>query len=113
MRCGVVIMRGMVTTRTRSPRASHPVARIARWSFPERYPIVQFPNVPLVVAIVAGLLARPTHGTIHAGAEAVEYLGIAIWAYLELVDGVNAFRRVLGAVFVVVTVVQLTGALPH
>jgi hypothetical protein len=41
------------------------------------------------------------------------YTGLAAWAWLELSDGANAFRRLLGAgglVFVVVRVAQALGA---
>jgi hypothetical protein len=32
--------------------------RLAQLSFPRRFPMVQFPNVPLAVAIVAGAVAN-------------------------------------------------------
>jgi hypothetical protein len=40
-------------------------------------------------------------------AQAVSYLALGVWAYLELTSGVNWFRRVLGAYYTAVTVVHL------
>ena len=53
-------------------------------------------NDALIVAFVAGLLAAMLHGAGYADARAVSYLAMAIWAYAELVDGVNWFRHLLG-----------------
>ena len=53
--------------------------RLTQLSFPRSYPIVQFPNAPLIVAFVSGLLAQHSHGREHAYAQAISYLAIAIW----------------------------------
>ena len=87
--------------------------RLTQLSFPRSYPIVQFPNAPLSVAFASGLLAHHTHGREHAYAQAVSYLATAIWAYLELFHGVNAFRRLLGPAYTISTAVHLANALPH
>lgn len=69
--------------------------------WPERYPLVQFPNAPLIAYLVASLL----HAITGAGVFAViAFLGLVVWALLELVAGDNAFRRGLGAVVLVITV---------
>jgi hypothetical protein len=51
------------------------------------------------------LLASVVHGATSGGtadwAWAVSRVALAIWAYEELAHGVNAFRRVLGAVMLV------------
>lgn len=63
------------------------------------YVVAQFPNPPLILALF-GLVASWLLGdgsTAHAVARAIFYVGLTIWAYLELAEGVNAFRRVLGA----------------
>jgi hypothetical protein len=36
--------------------------RLTRFGFPKRFPIIQFPNAPLVVAFIAGMIAGETHG---------------------------------------------------
>jgi hypothetical protein len=43
----------------------------------------------------------------------VSYLSIAIWANLELFQGVNALRRVLGLAYTISTIVHLASALNH
>jgi hypothetical protein len=87
--------------------------RLTQLSFPRSYPIVQFPNAPLILAFASGLLAHQSHGREHAYAQAVSYLAMGIWAYLELFHGVNAFRRLLGLAYTISTAVHLANALHH
>jgi hypothetical protein len=87
--------------------------RLTQLSFPRSYPIVQFPNAPLILAFASGLLAHHSHGLEHSYAQAVSYLSMAIWAYLELFHGVNAFRRLLGLTYTISTAVHLANALHH
>ncbi len=82
-------------------------------SFPRRFPIVQFPNNPLIVAFVAGTLAAMLHGGGRDDARAVSYLAMVVWAYLELTHGVNWFRHLLGLAYVISTGVHLSRALGH
>jgi hypothetical protein len=91
----------------------HAFKRLTQLSFPRSYPIAQFPNAPLIIAFASGLLAHHTHGREHAYAQAVSYLALAIWAYLELFDGVNTFRRLLGLTYTISTAVHLANALHH
>ncbi|HEY1834281.1 MAG TPA: hypothetical protein VGG08_07585 [Solirubrobacteraceae bacterium] len=85
--------------------------RLTQFGFPRRFPIVQFPNAPLIVAFVAGEVAKHTHGSGHAYAMSISFLALVIWAYLELTDGVNWFRRLLGIGYSISTVVHLAMAL--
>jgi hypothetical protein len=101
-----------------SPRSSlSPVVlwrgfkRLTGLGWPRRFAIVQFPNAPLIIAFVAGEVAKHTRGTGHSYSSAASYLALAVWAYLELVDGSNWFRRVLGLVYVTLTTVHLAHAL--
>jgi hypothetical protein len=87
--------------------------RLTQISFPRSYPIVQFPNAPLILAFASGLVAQHSHGHEHAYAQAVSYLALAIWAYLELFHGVNAFRRLLGLAYTISTAVHLANTLYH
>jgi hypothetical protein len=48
---------------------------------------------PLIAAFIAGQAAGQAHGAAHAYASAISYLALAIWAYEELVHGVNWFRH--------------------
>ncbi len=65
------------------------------------------------MAFVAGSAASMLHGAGHRDALAVSYLAMAIWAYEELVEGVNWFRHLLGLVYVVSTVTHLAMAIRH
>jgi hypothetical protein len=87
--------------------------RLTELSFPRSYPIVQFPNAPLILAFASGLVAQNSHGLERSYAQAISYLAMAIWAYLELFHGVNAFRRLLGLAYTISTAVHLANALHH
>jgi hypothetical protein len=81
--------------------------RVAQWGFPKRYPLVQFPNAPLLVALAASVVGWFVTGTVQSYVTAVGTVGIAVWAWGELVDGVNLFRHTLGLVVLVSTVINL------
>lgn len=84
--------------------------RLTTLSFPQRFPIVQFPNAPLILGLLAGVAATFLSGVAHSYAVSVSYLGIAIWAYEEVVGGANWFRRLLGATFMLITIVRVAHA---
>jgi hypothetical protein len=84
--------------------------RLTELGFPRRFPIVQFPNLPLIVAFLAAEAGTLMHGTGHSYAVSVAYLATAIWAYQELVDGVNWFRHLLGLVVEIILIVRVAGA---
>jgi hypothetical protein len=85
--------------------------RLTALGFPRRFPIVQFPNLPLIVAFLAGEGAVLLHGEAHFYARSVEYLGATVWAYDEMVGGVNWFRHLLGSAVTVILIVRLAHAL--
>jgi hypothetical protein len=61
--------------------------------------LAQKPNVPLLIWLVATLLTLLiTSGNIHRGLEAVAFGSLFTWAWQELFQGVNYFRRSLGLV---------------
>jgi hypothetical protein len=68
-----------------------------RWMFENRetgrITIAQWPNAPLWLWIVATAVDRVT----GAGLGLVADVGLGVWAVLEVVKGVNPFRRLLGA----------------
>ena len=72
---------------------------------------MQAPNPPLLAALVAWLVAAVSHGSVHSYARAAFYVGIAAWAWLELTDGTNWARRVLGAAGLVYVVIEIGAAL--
>ena len=79
--------------------------------WPQRFPIVQFPNAPLIIAFLAGQAATHAHGATHAYAYGISFIAMGIWAYEELVHGVNWFRHLLGLGYTISTVVHLALAL--
>lgn len=89
------------------------VRRVLHFEWPQGFPLVQFPNAPLIAAFVGGVAASMLHGVGHREALAVSYLAMVVWAYLELVSGVNWFRHLLGLVYVISTVTHLAMAIRH
>jgi len=85
--------------------------RRGQQGWPSRFVLVQFPNLPLLVALAGSVLAGIVDGRAGDYAEAISRLGLAVFAYLELTDGVNWFRRVLGAVVLIWLVITLGRAL--
>jgi hypothetical protein len=64
---------------------------------PRRFPIVQFPNRPLIAVAVASALARATTGRPSQIARLVAWSALLVWSAEEMVGGANWFRRLLGA----------------
>jgi hypothetical protein len=85
--------------------------RLTQLGWPRRFPIVQFPNIPLIVAFLAGEVAHLARGSTHTDASALSYLVMTVWAYEELIHGVNWFRRLLGVAYLGSTIVHLALAL--
>ena len=79
--------------------------------WPASFPLAQFPNAPLIVAIVALLLTRVLSGSAQDYARATFYVALAAWAWLELTEGANLFRRLLGAAILALVVVRVGEAL--
>ena len=81
--------------------------------WPASFPLAQFPNAPLLVALGGLLIAQLTDGSAHAYARAAFYAGLAAWAWEELTGGANWVRRALGVgglIYVVVKVGVALGA---
>jgi hypothetical protein len=85
--------------------------RLTALGFPRRFPIVQFPNLPLIVAFLAGEAGTFARGAAHSFAASASYLAMTIWAYEELAHGVNWFRRLLGLAYVIILVIRVAHAL--
>jgi hypothetical protein len=83
------------------------------FAWPRDFPIVQFPNAALLAAFAGGQAAAVTHGAGHADSAAVSHAAMTIWAYEELLHGVNWFRHLLGLVYIISTVAHLALALGH
>jgi hypothetical protein len=77
--------------------------------WPRRFPIVQFPNPPLILAGAGWGLASLTEGTAHDVGRTVFAIGFAVWAVQEVAAGANLFRRLLGAGALVWLAARLVG----
>jgi len=65
--------------------------------------IVQFPNVPLAIFLVATalrLLFHP-HGAVATAASVVAGVGLVWWSVQEIARGDSVFRRLLGGAVLV------------
>jgi hypothetical protein len=82
-----------------------------RWEWPAGFAVVQFPNPPLIVALLASVAGHFIHGTGHRLILAIFYVALSVWAYEEARHGDNWFRRLLGLGFSIYVVVNLTQAL--
>jgi hypothetical protein len=85
--------------------------RARKRGWPRRFRLLQFPNPPLWAALGAWLVAFLTDGSVHAYARAAFYAALAAWAWSELEDGVNWFRRALGAAGLIYVVIKVAAAL--
>jgi hypothetical protein len=83
----------------------------AQHGWPASYPIVQFPNPPLLVAAAGAAAGALGTGAVSDYGRATFYAGLAAWAWLELTDGANSFRRALGAGGLALVVVRVADAL--
>jgi hypothetical protein len=63
---------------------------------PRRFPILQFPNPPLIVAGLAGVAAALADRRYSPVARVVSHLAVLVWALEEVFSGANWFRRLLG-----------------
>ena len=91
-----------------APRAQTRAGRVARLCVQVKgLSVAQFPNPPLAAWLVATLAGRVTSGSARDVADAIAVVALAAWAYEELADGTNWFRRSLGAVALVFIVAGL------
>jgi hypothetical protein len=79
--------------------------------WPRSFPMVQFPNPPLLVAFAGWGLAAVTRGTAYDVGRSLFVVGLGVWALLEAVAGVNWFRRLVGAGALAWIVAGLAGKL--
>jgi len=85
--------------------------RRGQQGWPRRFPIAQFPNPSLLVALAGSGLAAVTRGATHDVGRAIFTLALAVWAGQEAAFGVNWFRRLLGLAVLVWIAVGLAGEL--
>ena len=87
--------------------------RFVNWLFRDRttgsITVAQFPNWSLATWIVATVVDRVVapKGTTGTVVHVVAVASLLVWAADEVVRGVNPFRRILGAVVGIITLVGL------
>lgn len=65
----------------------------------QTYIIAQKPNLPIIVWFVSFVLLQFfSIGVVHTLLALISFGAIFTWAWLEIFQGVNAFRKVLGGV---------------
>lgn len=99
-----------VNNRIRQARIAY--KRLTSTGWPRSFPVAQFPNPPLLLALAGWLLARLGSGSVHSTGRAVFYVGLSVWAWEELTSGVNWFRRLIGLGGLAWIVSQLAGLIP-
>jgi hypothetical protein len=84
---------------------------VGQRGWPASFPVLQLPNAPLLVALVALLVAAVTHDSAHAYARGAFYAALAAWAWEELAGGASWARRAIGAAGLVFVVLKVGAAL--
>ena len=73
--------------------------------------IASWPNAPLWAWIGLSLLAMILHGTPKTLSSGLSEVSLITWSVWEIAKGLSLFRRVLGAVVLLVTLVGLVSKL--
>jgi hypothetical protein len=67
--------------------------------------IAQPPNLPLIAGITTTALKFLfTYGNLYIAVDAIAFGSLFTWAWLELFDGVNYFRRALGLITLLILI---------
>ena len=83
----------------------------AQHGWPAGYPLAQFPNAPLAIALAAAVAGRLVEGRAEGYAAAVFHAALTVWAYEEVAHGDNAVRRTLGVAGLAFVVASLAAEL--
>jgi hypothetical protein len=75
--------------------------------------IFQKPNIPITLWFFSTIISLITHGIIYYVSTTVSFIAIIIWSYLELSEGINWFRKILGLVVLIVTALALYMQISH
>jgi len=69
----------------------------------DKYVLTQKPNLPIIAWAVTSLGAKLFDGTGRELLEIIAFGALFTWAWLEIFQGVNNFRRALGLVVITLT----------
>lgn len=64
----------------------------------------QRPNLPIIVWAVCFLLSKVFDGSFEKFFDIIAFGAIFTWAWLEIFQGTNIFRRILGLVVMVIII---------
>jgi len=68
--------------------------------------LIQWPNIPLLIWLIGTIVVRLTTGTTQLLLSTVATTSLTIWAVLEMISGVNYFRKCLGIVIFMYIIVS-------
>jgi hypothetical protein len=71
--------------------------------------VIQLPNVPLIVGIIASLCTYGTKGTLNEFFSLLGFAALFTWAWLEITSGSSPFRRTLGAIVMILIFISRLG----
>lgn len=74
--------------------------------WPRAFPVLQFPNAPLLFAFAGRGLTAVAGGRARRAGRNMITLGLGAWAWEEAADGVNGLRRLLGVAALVWLVIR-------
>lgn len=71
----------------------------------------QKPNPPLIAAGIGFVVEKISDGNVQKLGTVLFISSIIIWSYQELTEGINVFRKILGAVILIATLFKFFGLL--
>jgi hypothetical protein len=76
----------------------------------KKYIIMQKPNLPIIAWFVTFILLKiPYLKIAHPVLSLISFGAIFTWAWLEIFQGVNAFRRTLGGIVMTYIIISRIG----
>jgi hypothetical protein len=67
--------------------------------------IIHPPNIPITVWAISSILKLVVdNGNLYGNLDAISFGAIFVWSLMELFQGVNTFRRILGLVVLIATI---------
>jgi hypothetical protein len=81
--------------------------RRGQQGWPRKFPVAQFPNPPLLLALGGWSAAAFLHDPVQSYARATFYVGLSAWGWEEATRGANWVRRSSGAAGLVYVVIRV------
>jgi hypothetical protein len=68
--------------------------------------IAQPPNIPITVWAISSVLKLvANNGNLYSSLDAISFGSLFVWSLMEIFQGASAFRRTLGLVVLIATIV--------